>query len=153
MITEEMRSELQEREDLHAKISELGARLADALQAIGLASTAVPDMVVDVNDPVGMMQRVVDEVGRLRRSCAGWEADAMREAGNVAYWKERLAALEAELANPRASILLMKLTAATKAAMYCTCQIDTCPAVELVRTVLDEIDGLRTVTVKIVTDA
>ena len=36
------------------------------LQAIGLATTTVPDMQIDVRDPVGMMRRVVAEVEKLR---------------------------------------------------------------------------------------
>ena len=37
-------------------------------QAIGLATTAVPTMEIDVSDPVGMMQRVVNEVTTLRKA-------------------------------------------------------------------------------------
>ena len=44
------------------------------LQAVGLATTTVPDMQVDIEDPVGMMQRVVAEVERLREALR-WYAD------------------------------------------------------------------------------
>ena len=44
-------------------------------EAIGLATTAVPTMEMDAADPVGMMQRVVAEVTRLRA-----QADALADA-------------------------------------------------------------------------
>ncbi len=37
-------------------------------QAVGLAATTVPKLVINVDDPIGMMQGVVDEVARLRDS-------------------------------------------------------------------------------------
>lgn len=44
----------------------LRAEIERLLQAVGLATTAVPDMQIDVKDPVGMMRRVVAENERLR---------------------------------------------------------------------------------------
>lgn len=49
-----------------AKNKKLQADNERLLQAVGLATTAVPDMHVDIENPVGMMQRVVAEVERLR---------------------------------------------------------------------------------------
>ena len=37
-------------------------------QAVSLATTTVPKLVINVDDPIGMMQGVVDEVARLRAS-------------------------------------------------------------------------------------
>lgn len=42
------------------------AEAEELRQAIGLATTAVPDMVMDIDDPIGMMQRVVAQAERLR---------------------------------------------------------------------------------------
>lgn len=60
----------------------LRAEIERLLQAIGLATTAVPDMVVDVTDPLGMMQRVVAEVDRQRAEIEKLRAerDALRGA-------------------------------------------------------------------------
>lgn len=46
---------------------EAHTELSELRQAVGLASTIVPDMEIDVRDPVGMMQRVVAEVERLKK--------------------------------------------------------------------------------------
>lgn len=61
--------------ELHATISEMKGNLAVLQQAIGLATTAVPDMVVDADKPIGMMRRVVEEVDRLRTRLAAAEAE------------------------------------------------------------------------------
>ena len=55
-----------DRHTLLAEVGQLRAETERLLQAIGLATTAVPNMEIDVNDPIGMMQRVVAEVDRLR---------------------------------------------------------------------------------------
>ena len=36
------------------------------IMAVGLASTTVPSMEIDVEDPIGMMQKVCDEFDKLR---------------------------------------------------------------------------------------
>lgn len=51
--------------DYLAEALDLLARLREA---IGLATTAVPNMEMDVHDPIGMMQRVVAEADRLRKA-------------------------------------------------------------------------------------
>ena len=38
---------------------------AKMTQAVGLASTILPQMEIDINDPIGMMQQVVTEVTTL----------------------------------------------------------------------------------------
>lgn len=39
--------------------------IGELWQAIGLATTAVPNMIIDTDNPIGMMQRVVDKVQKL----------------------------------------------------------------------------------------
>ena len=51
---------------LMAKCAELEAELSTWIQAVGLASTIKPDMVIDVSDPIGMMQKVVGHVEQLK---------------------------------------------------------------------------------------
>lgn len=53
---------------LRMRISALEAENARLLQAIGLATTAVPSMVMRPNDPIGMMQEVCAENARLREA-------------------------------------------------------------------------------------
>jgi hypothetical protein len=50
------------------ELAALRTQLEQAQQAIGLATTAVPTMEMDTNDPVGMMQRVVAEVTALKEA-------------------------------------------------------------------------------------
>lgn len=57
-----------DRATLLAEVDRQRAEIERLLQAVGLATTTVPDMQVDIEDPVGMMQRVVAEVERLRAS-------------------------------------------------------------------------------------
>lgn len=57
-------------EQLNLENTRLKAEVERLLQAIGLATTAVPNMEIDVTDPIGMMQRVVVEVDRLRAQIA-----------------------------------------------------------------------------------
>ncbi len=56
----------------------------------------------------------------LERSRDGWRADAEREAGHAAYWRERMAAM----------------VGAVRAAMRCTCGEPVCEAVEDVQLLL-----------------
>jgi hypothetical protein len=44
----------------------LRSEAVDFIAAVGLATTAVPTMQINVRDPIGMMQRVVAEVQKLR---------------------------------------------------------------------------------------
>lgn len=64
-------------------------RLARAEQAVGLATTAVPSMVMDPGDLVGMMQKVVAHVQQTERSRDGWRADAELQHGNRDFWKAK----------------------------------------------------------------
>jgi hypothetical protein len=63
------------------EIADLRAEIERLLQAIGLVTTTVPDMEIDIENPVGMAQRVVAEVERLRagneklREALSWYAD------------------------------------------------------------------------------
>lgn len=52
---------------LMARCAELEAQLSTWIQAVGLASTLKPNMVIDVSDPIGMMQKVVGYVEQLER--------------------------------------------------------------------------------------
>ncbi|MBU6223153.1 MAG: hypothetical protein KGR24_10465 [Planctomycetes bacterium] len=49
---------------------EAQAEVEKLRQAVGLATTAVGDMVIDVENPIGMMQRVVAEVEKMRMQLA-----------------------------------------------------------------------------------
>ena len=60
----------EEIEQLLLENTRLKAEVERLLQAIGLATTVVPNMEIDVTDPIGMMQRVVAEVERLRAQIA-----------------------------------------------------------------------------------
>ena len=51
------------------------AKIDRLREAIGLATTAVPTMEMDVDDPIGMMHRVVNEIQRLREGLGRSEAD------------------------------------------------------------------------------
>lgn len=50
-----------------AEVEAMRDELARLRQAIGLMSTAKPDMLVDVRDPVGMARQVVEMVERMRQ--------------------------------------------------------------------------------------
>jgi hypothetical protein len=56
---------------LLAENERLRAEAVGFITAVGLATTAVPTMEINVSDPVGMMQRVVAENERLR-AALGW---------------------------------------------------------------------------------
>lgn len=58
-----------ERDSAKAATAAAQDELAQLRQAIGLMTTAKPDMLVDVRDPVGMAQQVVAMVGRLKKDC------------------------------------------------------------------------------------
>ena len=66
------------------KIEQLRADNERLLQAVGLATTTVPDMQVDIEDPVGMMQRVVAEVDRLRAQIERLRAENERLRADLA---------------------------------------------------------------------
>ena len=51
---------------LGEQVKALEAENAKLQQAIGLATTMKPDMEMDVEDPVGMMQKVVSENAKLQ---------------------------------------------------------------------------------------
>jgi len=55
-----------DRATLLAEVDRQRAEIERLLQAIGLVTTTVPDMEIDIENPVGMAQRVVAEVDRLR---------------------------------------------------------------------------------------
>lgn len=48
------------------RIEQLQAEVSTLKQAIGLMTTAKPDLVMDPNDPIGMARAVVAEVERLK---------------------------------------------------------------------------------------
>ncbi len=51
--------------DLYARFERAQDQLSTMTQAVGLATTAVPTMVIDASDPIGMMHKVVDRVREL----------------------------------------------------------------------------------------
>ena len=55
-------------EDLRVENYELKEQLAKMTQAVGLASTALPHMEIDVDDPIGMMQQLVERVKELEEA-------------------------------------------------------------------------------------
>ena len=63
---------------LMAKCAELEAELSTWIQAIGLASTLKPNMVIDISDPIGMMQKVVRHFKQLEA-----KTKRLREALNA----------------------------------------------------------------------
>ena len=78
---------------LLAENERLQEELSIMTQAVGLATTAVPDMEIDVTDPIGMMHKVVAEVARLREENAKLvkELAAIREdiADEAAFRESR----------------------------------------------------------------
>jgi len=67
MIENQRDAAIRERNEARAEVERLR-------QAVGLATTAVGDMVIDVENPIGMMQRVVAEVERLKAELAARQA-------------------------------------------------------------------------------
>ena len=62
---------------------ELEAEIERLRQAFGLATTTVPDMEIDVADPVGMMQRVAFKVDRMEKLAEmAWGLIANAYGGN-----------------------------------------------------------------------
>lgn len=55
-------------EDACSLINRLHGKIAELAEAVGLATTAVPTMEIDVGDPVGMMQQVVKICAAADRS-------------------------------------------------------------------------------------
>ncbi len=80
---------------LRISLEQMTAERDKLLEAVGLASTALPRMEVDVDNPVDMMKQVVEEIERLRtrplfesRKKAIHERDEARE--DVERLKKRL---------------------------------------------------------------
>ena len=69
------------------------------LQAIGLATTLSPDMIMDVDDPIGMMQRVVKEVNKDREELAQLRAKIIQPG-----WNAEEAQLRAKIIQPTWSV-------------------------------------------------
>jgi hypothetical protein len=63
------------------------------IMALGLVSTCKPDMIIDIDDPIGMMTQVCDEFDRLRIRNAELEAKLDKAASE----RERQRAIELEL--------------------------------------------------------
>lgn len=63
---------------LEAELAAVKCELEKFIQAVGLASTCVPTMEIDISDPVGMMQKVCDEFNILRSRIAELEAERDR---------------------------------------------------------------------------
>lgn len=59
MVFAQLIAQEDETKILMTKRAELEAELSTWIQAVGIASTLKPDMVIDVSDPIGMMQKVV----------------------------------------------------------------------------------------------
>ena len=72
-----------ERDEARAEVERLRAEIERLLQAIGLVTTTVPDMQVDIENPVGMAQRVVAEVDRQR-------AEIERQARYIEELREKI---------------------------------------------------------------
>jgi hypothetical protein len=66
---------------LEQRVKELEAELSKFIQAVGLASTLVPNMIIDVSDPIGMMQTVTNELSTL-------SAELHRARTDSRYWDE-----------------------------------------------------------------
>lgn len=101
---------------LMAKRAELEAELSTWIQAVGIASTLKPDMMIDVSDPIGMMQKVMGHVEQLERALAeaisaihrlseGQPFDAVVIADTV---KRRTIQLEAELETERMRVKVLR---------------------------------------------
>lgn len=66
---------------LRHELDRLRAENSQLLQAVGIATTAVGSMEIDVSDPIGMMQTVVTETARLRARIAELEAQMVAVLG------------------------------------------------------------------------
>lgn len=96
---------------LTAKWAELEAELSTWVQAVGIVSTLKPDMVIDVSDPVGMMQKVVGHVERLKaenkrlREALGarrdWFTMQLQDTGNgnLSEWDRHTLQIELDATN------------------------------------------------------
>lgn len=96
---------------LTAKWAELEAELSTWVQAVGIVSTLKPDMVIDVSDPVGMMQKVVGHVvglkaenKRLREALEArrdWFAMQLKDTsnGNLSEWDRHTLQIELDATN------------------------------------------------------
>lgn len=76
------------------------AELAKFRQAVGLATTAVPDMVMNADDPIGMMHRVVAERDKLAERV--WVLEKRLNPGvhDIDDFYQDDAALEGETGKP-----------------------------------------------------
>ncbi len=80
-----------------AEVEQMRLELASLRQAIGLMTTAKPDMQVDVRDPIGMAQQVVDVVSRLRlRASTACSESGLLAAARDA-WKHKADTLGSDL--------------------------------------------------------
>lgn len=75
-----------DRATLLAEVDRHRAENERLLQAVGLATTAVPHMQVDIENPVGMMQRVVAEVERLRAMLPPTAHSGVRNGPGEGSW-------------------------------------------------------------------
>lgn len=77
-----------------ARIRDLEAANTKLLECVGLASTAVPNMEINVDDPLGMMHRVVREAAksaeRIRELEAALAAERRRRSWSRKGVEERL---------------------------------------------------------------
>ena len=76
-----------DRATLLAEVDRLRAEIERLLQAVGLATTAVPDMQVDIENPVGMMQRVVAEFEKQRAEIERLRA-ALKPFAALSLWPD-----------------------------------------------------------------
>lgn len=94
-----------------AEVEQMRAELTSLRHAVGLMTTAKPDMEVDVRDPVGMAQKVVAMVEELRRDglTALTSAIEQKKRADLAEldrdaWKHKADSLGADLNRIRALV-------------------------------------------------
>lgn|SRR5512139_2540166 len=73
-------------------------KLTAYIQAVGVASTAVPDMIVDVEDPIGMMQKVVATLAKCRIELKKTKSAILTQNDDIARVAEENNRLREELA-------------------------------------------------------
>ncbi len=81
--------------ELLAELDAVRAELSAARQAIGLATTCVPDMEMDATHPIEMMQEVCQTMDGVRADLATSEADYRAATVTLARAEATLAALRA----------------------------------------------------------
>ncbi|MFH1448525.1 MAG: hypothetical protein ABIG39_06705 [Candidatus Micrarchaeota archaeon] len=65
--------------ELAEENKKLKAEVEEWIQAVGLASTALPNMIIDVKHPIEMMQKVVTKVAEQDREIAEAREEGRKE--------------------------------------------------------------------------